>query len=153
MLGFCISCVQRSNKYSGVVPGVQPMSSHLVMLANSRFVSVLLHDSNGAIVSSHMQPVIESRSLPRTVTMCTGSFYLRSLTFMLKLPLKVKAVPSWGRRTDTRLCFSQNFCNEDLTGTESRLWNSPQAMATESKPRYRDSLGPPCARTPGGPKG
>jgi hypothetical protein len=70
------------------------MSSHLVTLANSRFVSVLLHDSNGAVVSSHMQSVIESRSLPRTVATCAGSFYLRSPTFMLKLPLKVRAVSS-----------------------------------------------------------
>jgi hypothetical protein len=36
------------------------------------------------------------------------------------------------------------FGNEDLTGMESWLWNSPQAVATESKPRYRDLLGPPC---------
>ncbi len=33
------------------------------MLANSRFVSVLLHDSNGAIVSSHMQSVLDALGL------------------------------------------------------------------------------------------
>jgi hypothetical protein len=70
------------------------MSSHLMTLANSRFVSVLLHNLNKGVVSSHMQPVIESRSLPRAVAMCNDSFYLRSPTFTLKLPLKVKAVPS-----------------------------------------------------------
>jgi hypothetical protein len=70
------------------------MSSHLVTLANIRLVSVLLHDLNRAVVSSDMQLVIESRSLPCTVAMCAGSFYLRSPTFMLKLPLKVRAVPS-----------------------------------------------------------
>jgi hypothetical protein len=36
---------------------------------------------------------------------------------------------------------------------ESRLLNSPQAVAMESKPRYRDSLGPPCARPPRGSQG
>jgi hypothetical protein len=30
MLGFCILCIFGSDKYSGVVPGVQPMSSHLI---------------------------------------------------------------------------------------------------------------------------
>jgi hypothetical protein len=70
------------------------MSFYLVTLANSRLVSMLLHDSNGAVVSSHMQLVIESRSLPRTIATCAGSFYLRSPTFTLKLPLKVRAVPS-----------------------------------------------------------
>jgi hypothetical protein len=60
------------------------MSSHLVMLANSRFVSVLLHDLNGAIVSSHMQLVLDSRSLPCTVATCAGSFYLRSPNFHAK---------------------------------------------------------------------
>jgi hypothetical protein len=38
-------------------------------------------------------------------------------------------------------------------GTKSRLWNSPQAVATESKPRYRDSLRPPCAHLPRGSQG
>jgi hypothetical protein len=61
------------------------MSSHLVMLANSQFVSVLLHDSNGAVVSSHMQSVVDSCSLPRTVATCTGSFYLRSPNFHAKV--------------------------------------------------------------------
>jgi hypothetical protein len=61
------------------------MSSHLVMLANSRFVSVLLHDLNGAVVSSHMQSVVDSHSLPHTVATCAGSFYLRSLNFYAKV--------------------------------------------------------------------
>ncbi len=61
------------------------MSSHLVTLANSRFVSVLLHDLVGAVVSSHMQSVIESRSLPCTVATCAGSFYLRSPNFHAKV--------------------------------------------------------------------
>jgi hypothetical protein len=38
-------------------------------------------------------------------------------------------------------------------GQESRLWNSPQAVVTESKSRYRDSLGPPSARPPRGSQG
>jgi hypothetical protein len=61
------------------------MSSHLVTLANSRFVSVLLHDSNGAIVSSHMQSVVDSHSLTCTVATCAGSFYLRSPNFHAKV--------------------------------------------------------------------
>jgi hypothetical protein len=85
MLGFCISCVLGSDEYSGVVPGVQPMSSHLVTLANSTFVSVLLHDLNGAVVSSHMQSVIVSRSLPHTLATCAGSFYKRNQTLMLRV--------------------------------------------------------------------
>ncbi len=92
MLDFIVLCVRSIDEYSGVVPGVQPMSSHLVTLANSRFVSVLLHDLNGAVVSSHMQSVLDFRSLPGTIAMCAGSFCLRSKTFTLKLPLKVRAV-------------------------------------------------------------
>ncbi len=85
MLGFCILCILGSNEYPGVVPGVQPMSSHLVKLANSSFVSVLLHDSDGAVVSSHMQSVLDSHCLPRTVATCVGSFYKRSQKSMLRV--------------------------------------------------------------------
>jgi hypothetical protein len=60
------------------------MSSHLVTLANSTFVSVLLHDLNGAIVSPHMQFVIVSRSFPCTVATCNGSFYREAKTLMLR---------------------------------------------------------------------
>jgi hypothetical protein len=74
-----------SNEYSGVVPRVHPMSFHLVTLANSRFVSVLLHDLNGAIASSHMQSVLDSRSLPHTIATCAGSFCLRSQNFQAKV--------------------------------------------------------------------
>jgi hypothetical protein len=75
MLGFCVLCILGSEEYPGVVPGVQPMSSHLVTLANSTFVSVLLHDLNRAIASPHVLLVIISYSLPRTVATCAGSFY------------------------------------------------------------------------------
>jgi hypothetical protein len=51
MLGFCVLCILGSNEYPGVVPGVQPMSSHLVTIANNTFVSVLLHDLDGVVVS------------------------------------------------------------------------------------------------------
>jgi hypothetical protein len=61
------------------------MSSHLVMLAYSTFVSVLMHDFNGAVVSSHMQLVIVSCFLPHTVATCTGSFYQRSQTLTLRV--------------------------------------------------------------------
>jgi hypothetical protein len=68
------------------------MSSHLVTLANSRFVSMLLHDSNRAIVSSHMQLVVDSCSLPCTIATCVGSFYLRSPNFHAKVscPLRLE---------------------------------------------------------------
>ncbi len=61
------------------------MSSYLGMLANGTTVSILLHNSNGAVVSSHMQLVIVSRSLPRTVVTHAGSFYKRSQTLMLRV--------------------------------------------------------------------
>jgi hypothetical protein len=61
------------------------MSSHLVTLTSSRFGPVLLHDSNGVIVSSHMQLVLDSHSLPRTIATCTGSFCLRSQNFLAKV--------------------------------------------------------------------
>ncbi len=84
-LGFCVLCVRRSDKYFGVVPGVQPMSSNLVTLANSRFMSMLLHNLNRAVVSSHMQSVVDSHSSPRTIVTCAGSFYLRSPNFHAKV--------------------------------------------------------------------
>jgi hypothetical protein len=61
------------------------MSSNLVTLAKSRFVSVLLHDLYGAVASSHMQSVLDSRSLPHTIATCIGSFYLRSQNFCAKV--------------------------------------------------------------------
>jgi hypothetical protein len=69
------------------------MPSHLVMLANGRFMSVLLHDLNGAVVSSHMQSVLDSHSLPRTIAMCAGSFYLRSQNFHAKVALQGQSCP------------------------------------------------------------
>ncbi len=38
MLGFCVSCNLGSDEYSGVVPGVQPMPSHLVTWAYIKWV-------------------------------------------------------------------------------------------------------------------
>jgi hypothetical protein len=69
------------------------MSSYLVTLANRRFVSVLLHDSNGAVVCSHVQLVVDSRSLPCTVATCAGSFYLRSPNFHAKVALLGQSCP------------------------------------------------------------
>jgi hypothetical protein len=119
MLGFCILCILRSNEYPRVVPGEQPMSSHLVMLANSRFVSVLLHNSNGAVVSSHnMQSVLDSHSLPLTIATCAGSFHLGSQTFMLKsCPLRSER-SRVEEGDQTYVCASpENACNEDLMET------------------------------------
>jgi hypothetical protein len=94
------------------------MSSHLVMLANTRFVSMLLHDSNGAVVSSHMQLVIDSRSLPCTLATCAGSLYQRSQTLTLKsCPLRSE-LSCVEEGDQTHVCASpKNACNEDLTGT------------------------------------
>jgi hypothetical protein len=72
---------------------------------------------------------------------------------MLKLPLKVRAVPRWGRRTDTRLHFSQNVCNEDLMGMESRLWNSPPSCGHRVQTKIQGLVGTPLCTPPRGSQG
>ncbi len=69
------------------------MSSHLVTFANSRFVTVLLHNLNGVVVSSHMQSVVDSRSSPLTIATCAGSFYLRSPNFHAKVAPQGQSCP------------------------------------------------------------
>jgi hypothetical protein len=51
-LGFCISCVLGSSKYSGVVPGVQPMSFHLVMRTYIKIVFMLSRDKEWGLLVS-----------------------------------------------------------------------------------------------------
>ncbi len=50
MVGFCVSCILGSKEYPGVVPRVQPMSSHLVTRAHVKFVFLLLCDWSGAFL-------------------------------------------------------------------------------------------------------
>jgi hypothetical protein len=94
------------------------MSSYLVTLNSSRFVTVLLHDSNGAVVSSHMQSVIDSCSLPHTVAMCAGSFYKQSQNSHAKSCPFRSELSSVEEGEQTHICAShKNAYNEDLMGT------------------------------------
>jgi hypothetical protein len=93
------------------------MSSHLVTLANSTSESVLLYNLNGAILSSHMQLVIVSRSLPHIVATCAGSFYEKPKSHAKSRPVRseLSSVKEEGQR---HVCTSpKNACREDLKGT------------------------------------
>ncbi len=76
-----------------------------------------------------------------------------------ELPLPVRAVTCWGRRTDTRLRFSRNAYNEDLKGNKSlgcgtahKLW--PRSLITEIQGLVGTPLStPPWESSTGVPKG
>jgi hypothetical protein len=84
----------------------------------------------------------------RTLAKC-AAVVSDHLTDSLRLPRYVIAVPCRGWRTDTRLHFFQDACN-DVMGKEPRLWSCPPAAATESYIRDTTSLLEPSLASPPG---